>query len=163
MCLLYLCRLMNEDKIKQSVRNTFTEYLRNKKLRKTPERYAILDKVFDMTDHFYIESLYSTLESEAYHVSRATVYNTIELLIDCGLVRRHQFNNQPAQYEKITGVGNNHHHLICTQCGKIKEVKDPELMKMMNARRYPTFHTAYFEIYVYGVCSRCQRKNKKKK
>ncbi len=154
---------MNEDKIKQSVRNTFTEYLHSKKLRKTPERYAILDKVFDMTDHFYIESLYTALESEAYHVSRATVYNTIELLIDCGLVRRHQFNNQPAQYEKITGIGNNHHHLICTQCGKIKEVKDPELMKMMNARRYPTFHTAYFAIYVYGVCSRCQRKNKKKK
>lgn len=154
---------MNEDKIKQSVRNTFTEYLHSKKLRKTPERYAILDKVFDMTDHFYIESLYTALESEAYHVSRATVYNTIELLIDCGLVRRHQFNNQLAQYEKITGIGNNHHHLICTQCGKIKEVKDPELMKMMNARRYPTFHTAYFAIYVYGVCSRCQRKNKKKK
>lgn len=163
MGLLYLCRHMNEDKIKQSVRTTFTEYLHSKKLRKTPERYAILDKVFDMTDHFYIESLYTTLESEAYHVSRATVYNTIELLIDCGLVRRHQFNNQPAQYEKITGISNNHHHLICTQCGKIKEVKDPELLKMMNARRYPTFHTAYFAIYVYGVCSRCQRKNKKKK
>lgn len=162
MGLLYLCRLMNEDKIKQSVRNTFTEYLHSKKLRKTPERYAILDKVFDMTDHFYIESLYSALEDEAYHVSRATVYNTIELLIDCGLVRRHQFNNQPAQYEKITGVGNNHHHLICTQCGKIKEVKDPELIKTMNARRYPTFHTSYFAIYVYGMCSRCQRKNKKK-
>lgn len=153
--------VMSEDRIKISARTAFTEYLCNKKLRKTPERYAILDKVFDMTDHFYIESLYAGLEADSYHVSRATVYNTIELLIDCGLVRRHQFNNQPAQYEKVSGIGN-HHHLICTQCGKVKEVKDPELMKVMNARRYTTFHTAYFAIYVYGVCSRCQRRGRKK-
>ncbi len=152
---------MNEDKIKQSARNTFTEYLRSMKLRRTPERYAILDKVFDMTEHFYVESLCTALEGSTYHVSRATVYNTIDLLIDSGLVRRHQFGNQPAQYEKVVGIGN-HHHLICTQCGKIKEVKDAELVKILNSRRYPTFHTSYFAIYVYGMCSKCQRQTKKR-
>lgn len=147
--------------MKASARTTFTEYLQGKKLRKTPERYAILDKVCDMTEHFHIDTLYSELEAESYHVSLATVYNTMDLLIDCGLVRRHQFNNQPAQYEKVSGVGN-HHHLICTQCGRIKDVKDQELLKMMNARRYPAFHTSYFAINVYGVCSRCQRRGKSK-
>lgn len=152
---------MSEDKMKASARTTFTEYLQGKKLRKTPERYAILDKVCDMTEHFHIDTLYSELEATSYHVSLATVYNTMDLLIDCGLVRRHQFNNQPAQYEKVSGVGN-HHHLICTQCGRIKDVKDQELLKMMNARRYPAFHTSYFAINVYGVCSRCQRRGKSK-
>lgn len=147
--------------MKASARTTFTEYLQGKKLRKTPERYAILDKVCDMTEHFHIDTLYSELETASYHVSLATVYNTMDLLIDCGLVRRHQFNNQPAQYEKVSGVGN-HHHLICTQCGRIKDVKDQELLKMMNARRYPAFHTSYFAINVYGVCSRCQRRGKSK-
>ncbi len=154
---------MSDDKIKTSARAIFTEYMKTRKLRKTPERYAILDKVFDMTDHFFIESLYSSLEADTYHVSRATVYNTMELLIDCGLVRRHQFGNKQAQYEKVAtnGIGN-HHHLVCTQCGKIKEVKDLELIKHINSHRYPTFHTTYFALYVYGVCSRCMRRNKKK-
>ncbi len=160
--ILYLCRQMSEEKLKTSARASFTEYLRNKKLRRTPERYAILDQICEMSEHFYVDSLHSRLEQEGFHVSKATVYNTMELLVDCGLVRRHQFNNQPAQYERVNGPGN-HHHLICTQCGKVKEMKDPELMRMMSSRRYPSFHDAYFAIYVYGLCSRCQRKNKKKK
>lgn len=153
--------IMSDDKLKASARASFTEYLRNKKLRRTPERYAILDRICELSEHFYVESLHSKLEQNGFHVSKATVYNTMELLVDCGLVRRHQFNNQPAQYERVTGPGN-HHHLICTQCGKVKEMKDPDIMRMMNSRRYTAFSAAYFAIYVYGVCSRCQRKNKKK-
>lgn len=153
---------MGEDKMKASVRATFTEYLQSRGLRKTPERYAILDKVCSMTEHFHVDALYSALETDAYHVSLATVYNTMDLLVDSGIVRRHQFNNQPVQYERIQGTGN-HHHLICTQCGKIKDVKDTELMKTINTRRYPAFHTSYFSINVYGVCSRCMRRGKTKK
>jgi len=153
--------IMSDDKLKTSARASFTEYLRNKKLRRTPERYAILDRICELSEHFYVESLHSKLEQNGFHVSKATVYNTMELLVDCGLVRRHQFNNQPAQYERVNGPGN-HHHLICTQCGKVKEMKDPDIMRMMNSRRYTAFSAAYFAIYVYGVCSRCQRKNKKK-
>lgn len=153
---------MDDDKLKASARNAFTQYLQVKHLRKTPERFAILDKVFDVAEHFSIESLYESLEGETYHVSRATVYNTIQLLIDCGLVRRHQFDHNSARYERVPGVGN-HHHLICTQCGKIKEVRDPELIRVLNAKRYPTFHTDYFVLYVYGICSRCAKRNRKNK
>ncbi len=153
---------MNDDKLKTSAQNAFTQYLQQKRLRKTPERYAILDKVFDTVEHFSVESLYASLEGEAFHVSKATVYNTVQLLIECGLVRRHQFDNKSAQYERVPGVGN-HHHLICTQCGKIKEVKDPELIKVLNGKRYPTFTTDYFVLYVYGVCSRCAKRNRKNK
>lgn len=153
---------MSEEKLKSSARDTFTEYMVAKKLRKTPERYAILDKVFDMTQHFHIDTLSASLEKDAYHVSRATVYNTMELLTDCGLVRCHRFPGQPVQYERVAGV-TNHLHAICTQCGKVKEVKDPELVKLLNSRRYSTFHTSYIALYVYGICSACVRKNRRNK
>lgn len=155
---------MSDDKTKTSAKVAFTMFLKSKKLRKTYERYAILDMVYDMTDHFDIESLYSALESSSHHVSRATVYNTIQLLVESGLVRRHQFGNQPAQYERVIGQRmGNHHHLICTECGKVKEVKDVELIRRLGQIKYPTFQTEYFALYVYGICSRCQKRLKKER
>lgn len=153
---------MSDDKTRIAAHNALTQYIHTKKLRRTPERYAILDKVFDIAEHFSIENLYTTLEQDGFHVSKATLYNTIQLFVDCGLIRRHQFDGKSAQYERIAGNGN-HHHLICTQCGRIKEVKDVSLINNLNSRRYPTFHTSYFALYVYGVCSRCLRKSKKNK
>ncbi len=152
---------MIDDKSRTMARAALTEYLRVKKLRKTPERYAILDKVCVMTRHFDIEALYVAIEDDGFHVSRATLYNTMELFIDCGIVRRHQFGSQPAQYELVAGMSN-HLHLICQQCGKIKESQDPELVKFMNSRSYSAFHTSYFCLYVYGTCAACARRNKRK-
>lgn len=152
---------MVEDKAKISARNKFTLYLMSKQLRKTPERYTILDKIFSLNEHFDIESLYCMLEKDSYHVSRATIYNTIDLLMDCGLVRRHSFDNQQTKYEKVSSTSPNHHHLICTECGKVKEVKDPEFSAYMNARKYNAFTTSYFQLYVYGVCNNCLRKRKR--
>lgn len=153
---------MNDEKSKTAARAALTQYIHTKKMRRTPERYAILDKIFDIAEHFSIDMLYAALEQDGFHVSRATLYNSIQLFVDCGLLRKHQFDGKSAQYERVPGTGN-HHHLICTQCGRIKEVKDVALVNMLNSRRYPTFHTAYFALYVYGLCSRCQRSNKRKK
>ena len=153
---------MSDEKSKTAARVALTQYIHSKKLRRTPERYTILDKIFDIEEHFSIDMLYSALKQDGYHVSKATLYNSVQLFVECGLLRKHQFDGKSAQFERVTGVGN-HHHLICTQCGRIKEVKDIALLNMLNAKRYPTFHTAYFALYVYGICSRCQRKNKNKK
>ena len=151
---------MADDMSRISARAALTEYLKVKKLRKTPERYAILDKVYEMATHFDIDALYADIEKDGYHVSRATIYNTMELLTDCGLVRRHQFGSQPAQYECVAGLST-HIHLICQQCGKIKEAKDPELIAFMKNRNYSAFHQAFFNMYVYGLCSACARRNKR--
>lgn len=152
---------MLDDKSKIAARNKLTLYLESKRLRKTPERYAILDKVLSFNGHFDIVTLYHEMEMGAYHVSRATLYNTIDLFSDCGLVRKHQFGNQHTQYEKVCDTSN-HHHLICTECGKIKEVKDAEFLKYMNTIKYSSFTTSYFTLYVYGICNSCARKLKKK-
>lgn len=154
---------MVDEKNKIPVKNKFTLYLKNRGLRKTPERFAILDRVFSLNSHFDIETLYSMLEEDSYHVSRATIYNTIELLIDCGLVRRHSFDSKHTKYEKVVTASPNHHHLICTECGKIKEVKDNDFFAYMNAKKYNAFTTSYYQLYVYGICNNCLRKKKRLK
>lgn len=152
---------MVEEKTKIMAKNKFTLFLGSKQLRKTPERYAILDKIFSINGHFDIESLHDMLESDSYHVSKATVYNTIGLLIECGLVRRHSLDNKQTKYEKIISNSPNHQHLICTECGKIKEVKDNEFSAYMNARKFTAFTTSYFQLYIYGICNNCLRKKKR--
>lgn len=143
-------------------RTKLAEYLDSRKLRKTPERFTILEVVFSHNDHFGIDTLYAEMDGRSYHVSRTTVYNTIELFCECGIVRKHQFGSNQASYEKVASSGN-HHHLICTECGKIKEIKDPELMRQIGLRKYGTFNMSYISLYVYGVCSTCLRKNKRNK
>lgn len=150
---------MNDEKTKAAALATFTQYMHQHKLRKTPERFAILDKVFDTSTHFSIDALHSALEGSGYHVSRATVYNTIELLTKCGLVRRHAFDAQSPQYEKIAGL-TRHYHLVCSRCGKVREIKDQEIDMLLNTHRFGKFQPGYIDLNIYGLCAACQRKNR---
>ena len=150
---------MTDEKAKLAAMATFTQYMQMHRMRKTPERYAIMEKVFDTVSHFSIDSLHTLVESDGYHVSRATVYNTIELLIEAGLVRRHTFGSQAPQYEKIAGLSK-HYHLVCTSCGTVREIKDSETDTILNQRRFGKFHPAYIDLNIYGLCSACFRKSR---
>lgn len=149
-----------DDKIGLVASGAFSRYLRGRRLRKTPERFMVLDKVMAMDGHFVIDTLHSAIESDGLHVSLGTVYNTIELLVDAGLVRRYSFGDSRAQYEKVTAIGSCHHHLVCTQCGSVKEIKDREITRQLQSRRYRAFRPDYFELTIYGICTRCQRKSR---
>ena len=151
---------MIEEKTREIVRHKLTQYLEAKKLRKTTERYEILDTIYATSEHFDVDLLYKMMAKGEYRVSRATVYNTIDLLVDAGLVRKHQFSNHPAQYEKSYNMAN-HHHLICTRCGKIREVKDPKLLEVLSQKKFARFTTAYYALYVYGICSSCMQAEQK--
>ncbi len=136
----------------------FNEYLDAHGMRKTTERYAILNRIMDINGHFTIEELQQMIDSDGFRVSRSTVYNTVELLIEAKMLRRHVFEGMQAQYERITMP---HTHLICTVCGKVKEVKDPNFAAFMNARRFNAFNTDHYSLHVYGTCSTCARKSKR--
>lgn len=108
------------------VRKIFSDYLKKKGLRQTPERFLIFEEVYTSEDHFDADELYIRLKQNDVAVSRATVYNTLDLLIECNLVVRHQFGNKQAKYEPSFHYWQ-HDHLICSECNEVFEFCDPRI------------------------------------
>ena len=146
-----------KKKVKDSVRQILTNYLDLNNHRKTPERYAILEAVYNMEGHFTLEELGEKLSGEYnFPVSRATLYNTLKLFLELRLVIRHRFQGT-TRYEACYD-NNSHSHQVCTMCGKVTEVKAAEVTKVIDELHLKRFRKDGFALYIYGICSTCQAK-----
>lgn len=141
------------ERVKEAVHSTFEQYLQNKGLRRTQERFAILDAIYSIEGHFTMEELLDVMNASKFHVSRATLYNTMELLTAAHLVIRHKFANS-SQYEKSFNM-TTHFHRICMSCGSVTEVQDDKLRQVIENAHSKGFSIDHTVLYMYGTCSKC--------
>ena len=150
------------DKKKQaplaSLRDRLTHYMEEKSMRKTPERYEILRVVELAAGIFNIDGLMKLMQEKAeFQVSRATLFNTMELFCNAGLVIKHPLATA-AHYEVRTDI-NPKAYVICRQCNTIAKVPASTARLALQS-----LHVRYFNIedkllYMHGLCRKCQAKN----
>lgn len=152
---------MSVEKNKQpNARELFSQYLASHRKRSTPERYAILDCALGFDSRFTVDDLHRRLEEGGFHVSLATVYNTLRLLVECNLLRRQSLGSEDGFYE-VVNFNSNRLHLVCSRCGKVKTVSDRRLAELISDKRFTGFTPSYFTLSICGLCRSCQNRERK--
>lgn len=136
-----------------AIEAAFTRFLNDGKYRKTPERFAILRKAIELHSHFDVDTLHTAIETDGYHVSRATVYNTVELLEKAGILSKNVFGQNSATYEV---KHDNHIHLVCKRCGTIREIESDRIAAEVMQIAPADFAPEGFAITIFGTCSGCK-------
>ncbi len=149
---------MEQKELYKKAEAVFSNYLEANKLRKTTERFAILKEIYDRDDHFDAESLFEGMKAQNYNVSRATVYNNLDLLLECNLITRHQFGKNQSQYEKAYG-SRQHDHIICEECQAVTEFCDPRIQNIIDMmEKISEYKISGHSLHLYGKCPSCLEK-----
>ncbi|MBI3819561.1 MAG: transcriptional repressor [Planctomycetes bacterium] len=143
----------------KKAREIFIELLRKDGLRLTRQREALLNAVFSTHRHFSAEELYRDLEKDGHGVSIATIYRSLTLLVEGGLIQGLDVGNGRVLYEHT--LGHQHHdHMVCMDCGKITEFVSPEIEELQDeAARAHKFKVTAHSLKLFGYCSNCSKKH----
>ena len=143
---------MPTKNVHSTVRKIFKDYLENNNHRKTEERFNILDEIYNIDGHFDVESLFVYMKRKGFQMSRATIYNTLELLIDCSLITRHQFGKNASRFEKSYSF-RQHDHLICEDCQHVFEFCDPRIQQIQSVMGdILRFNITHHSLNLFGKC-----------
>lgn len=143
-------------------RQAFREHLRRHKLKMTRERDCILEEVYRIEGHFRPDDLLVRFRTNGIRISRATIYRTLDLLVEAGLVRRETFRGSGAHYERAHKVeGHSHHdHLYCTACGAILEFHNEEIERLQDEVCAALgFEPHSHSHQISGHCRDCRRRS----
>ena len=115
-----------QESVIRNAKGLFEDYLIKNGYRKTTERFFVIDELYALDGHIDVDNLYLIMKNKNYSISRATIYNTLDLLVECGLAVKHQFGDKSALYEQALTY-KHHDHLVCNRCQTIKEFSDPKM------------------------------------
>jgi Fur family ferric uptake transcriptional regulator len=142
----------------EEITERFRAFLATRKLRMTGEREELLAAIFHAPRHFEAEDLIRTLKQREGRVSRATVYRTLSLLEECGILRKSLFGHNRHFFESV--VGRRHHdHLVCIRCGKIQEFEESRIENLQEEICNQNGFKIVDHVHeIFGVCSPCAQK-----
>ena len=146
---------MNEEKVK--------DLLREKGLKVTSQRLMVLNILSAQGDeHLTVEEIYDLAKEESPEIGLATIYRTVQVLLELHVIEKVTFDDGFARYElngEETGSGHRHHHAICTQCGKVYSL-ETDLLDTLEKQVFESlgFEVTDHEVKLYGLCSACRRK-----
>ncbi len=143
-----------------SVENIFSEYLTRTGRRHTQERTVIVHCVKTMSPHFTIDQLAQCIKRTGFHLSLPTIYSTLQLMVDCGLISRQIFGERSASFELCN---RNHSHTVCRICSNVVDYSNQQVDEFLDSLRIPQFNIENINISIHGVCSACARKIARKK
>lgn len=154
-----------EDTIHE-VKELFRNYLKRRLHRLTPERFMVLEEIYRSNGHFDADEIYFRMKDNETRVSRATVYNTLDLLVECGLVQKQQFGKNQSLYERAYAY-QQHDHIICTECETVLEFCDPRIQEIKSMiETLHNFKVKDHSLHFYGTCSNtveCKKRKRKNK
>lgn len=135
----------------------FRRYLREQGLPVTQQRELVAEVVFDSEGHLSVEDIEERLRARGEKIGKATIYRTLETLVKSGLVAEHDFGEGFKRYEHLFGLQPVHEHLVCTECGTVREIESPELARMQERLASEhDFEPARYRLQVYGICADCR-------
>ena len=155
---------MELDEKKENVVDVFTEYLVNNGLKKSQERYVVLEAVGKMNGLFTAAELHTYLVNNMnFHLSPATVYSSIKLLLECGIMVEHFLfpSSKSVLFEYAYGK-TSFKYAVCSKCGRISPIHDRALDRAVSVVKTPRLHFNFYKTYIYGICASCARKEKSK-
>lgn len=144
----------------QDYEEQFASYLSREKLKLTSQRKSVLGEVFAKHEHFEAEELLGRMRRKKLKVSKATLYRTLALLVEAGLLRQEVFGERHSHYEHI--YGHRHHdHFVCLGCGKIKEFRNDEIERLQRLIcEQHGFAATGHSMEFHGYCSKCREERK---